>query len=151
MQAQSPCAQGLLGKCLCEMQDRRKQRGKDKVGVEGVLRTSMICTGLDHPSVNKAIEAWKGFTLGPQPIPDLCSNLKLLLQVSGQNPLSANNARYHNHGYQQRWGIRVWDLEQVSHPHDSLRLGIWNCMCEEPPSLPQCSFLVSFHKRITNL
>lgn len=41
---------GLLGRCLCEMQDRRKQTGKGKVGVKGVLRTSMVCTSLDHPA-----------------------------------------------------------------------------------------------------
>lgn len=48
----------------------------------------MVCIGLDHPCRNKVLEAWEGSTLDPQPIPDLYSNLKLFLQVSGQNPLT---------------------------------------------------------------
>jgi len=41
MQAQSPCGEGLLGRCLGEIQDGRKQAGEGKVGLKGVLRTSM--------------------------------------------------------------------------------------------------------------
>lgn len=105
MRGPESLCRGLLGRCLCEMQDKRKQTGKDKG--QGSAEDLHGLHKFRSPLGEKLLEVWEGSTLGPQPTPDLCSNLKLFLQVSGQNPLSANNARSHNHDYQHRWGIWV--------------------------------------------
>ncbi|KAL6081847.1 hypothetical protein STEG23_006596 [Scotinomys teguina] len=78
--------------------------GPDHPYVNGVLGKGIVYADPDHPYVNRVLEAWEGPTLGLKPIPAISRNLRSFLQVSGQNPLSANNEISNNYGYQWRWG-----------------------------------------------